>query len=71
MRIKNIIKLFNFFFEKTFYFVLRYSQLTMSLPANSEGTRPYVYILSILLQTPLPSRLPYNIEQSPLCYTLG
>ena len=25
----------------------------------------------ILSQTPLPSRLPHNIEQSALCYTAG
>ena len=27
--------------------------------------------VSILPQTPLPSRMPYNIEQSSLCYTVG
>ena len=27
--------------------------------------------VSILPQTPLPSKLPYNIEQSTLCYTVG
>ena len=27
--------------------------------------------VSILSQTPLPSRLPHNIEQSSLCYTVG
>ena len=27
--------------------------------------------LSILPQTPFPSRLPYNTEQSSLCYTVG
>ena len=27
--------------------------------------------VSILSQTPLPSRLPHNIEQSPLCHTVG
>ena len=27
--------------------------------------------VSILTQTPLPSRLPHNIEQSSLCYTVG
>ena len=27
--------------------------------------------VSILFQTLLPSRLPYNIEQSSLCYTVG
>ena len=27
--------------------------------------------VSILPQTPLPSRLPHNIEQSCLCYTVG
>ena len=27
--------------------------------------------VSILPQTPFPSRLPHNIEQSSLCYTEG
>jgi len=27
--------------------------------------------VSIVLQTPLPSRLPHNIEQSSMCYTVG
>ena len=27
--------------------------------------------VSILLQTPLPSRLPHNMEQSSMCYTVG
>ena len=27
--------------------------------------------VSILLQMPLPSRLPHDIEQSPMCYTKG
>ena len=27
--------------------------------------------VSILPQTPLPSRLPHNFEQSSLCYTVG
>ena len=27
--------------------------------------------VSILPQTPLPSRLPHNIEQSSMCYTVG
>ena len=31
-----------------------------------------VYIhVTILLQASLPSRLPHNIEQSSLCYTIG
>ena len=27
--------------------------------------------VSILSQTPLPSRLPHNIEQNYMCYTIG
>ena len=27
--------------------------------------------VSILPQTPLPSRLSHNVEQSPMCYTVG
>ena len=30
----------------------------------------YIHV-TILLQAPLPSRLPHNIEQSSLCYTVG
>ena len=36
-----------------------------------EGNQPYIHKhVSILPQTPLPSRLPYNIEQSSLCWTV-
>ena len=41
---------------------------------HSGGTQSYIYIyiyIPILPQTPLPSRLPQNIEQSSLCYTVG
>ena len=37
---------------------------------DSKGTQPYKYMYSFS-QTPLPSRLPRNIEQSSLCYTVG
>ena len=30
----------------------------------------HIYV-SILPQTPFPSRLPYNTEQSSMCYTVG
>ena len=36
---------------------------------NSEGTQPCMYPFSP--QIPLPSRLSHNIEQSPMCYTVG
>ena len=35
--------------------------------ANSEGTQPYIYMYPFSPQTPLPSRLPQNIEQSSMC----
>ena len=38
---------------------------------NSEGTQPYSIHVSMLPQTPLPSRLPHDIEQSSLCYRVG
>jgi len=39
-----------------------------------DRTRIFLFLhvhISILSQTPLPSRLPYNIEQNSLCYILG
>ena len=46
---------FNLFFNKTFYFVLGYSRLTMwSFQANSEGTQPHSYMYPFSLVTPLP-----------------
>ena len=53
-----------------FYFVLGYSQLTNNVVIVSGGQQrdSAVYVHeSILSQTPLPSRLPHNIEQSFLC----
>ena len=35
---------------------------------NNEGTQTYIYILP---PTPLTSRLPRNIEQISMCYTVG
>ena len=51
-----------------------YSWLTMlrEFKVNSKGTQPYIYIhVSIFPQSALPSRLPYNIEQSSMCYMVG
>ena len=36
-----------------------------------DRTRIFLFLhmhISILSQTPLPSRLPYNIEQNSMCY---
>ena len=58
----------------TFYFVLEYSCLTNNVVIVSGEQRKDSVIhipVSILSQTPLPSRLPRNIEQSSLCYTAG
>ena len=58
-------------FKKLFYFILEYNWLTvLYFQVHSKGTHSYIYI-SIPSQTPLPSRLPYNIEQSSLCYAVG
>ena len=37
-----------------------------SFQGASKGTQPYMYMLSVLPQVPLPSRLPHNIEQRSL-----
>ena len=40
--------------------------------SGEQGRDSAIYIrVSILPLTPLPSRLPHNIEQSSLCYTVG
>ena len=38
---------------------------------NSEGTQPYINMYPFSPKTPLPSRLPHDIEQSFMCYTVG
>ena len=55
-----------------FNFVLEYGWLTMlwQFQVNSKGTQPRLHV-SILSPAPLPPRLPHNIEQSSLCYTVG
>ena len=62
-----------FFFSWNFYFVLRCSLLTNNVIVSGEQLRvSAIHIhVSVLPQTPLPSRLPDNIEQSSLGYTVG
>ena len=59
-------------FLKTFYFVLGNSWLTKNVIILGEQERDLaIYIhVSILPQTPLTSRLPHNIEQSSMGYTV-
>ena len=51
-------------FLKNFYFILKYSQLTMlwQFQVDDKDTQPYIYVIHY----PLPSRLAHNIEQSSL-----
>ena len=62
----------NFF--KSFYFVFGYSWLINNAVIVT-GEQPKDSVIhmhvSVLPQTPVPSRLPHNIEQSSLCYTIG
>ena len=62
-----------FFCFKLFIFVLGYSWLTRVVIASDEQWRDStVYIcVSYLLQTPFPSSLSQNIEQSFLCSIVG
>ena len=64
---------FRFFFL-TFYFVLGYRRLTNSIVIVSSEQQHVSAIhihVSILPQTPLPSRLPHNIEQSSMYGTIA
>ena len=51
-----------------FLFLSGYSRLTMlgQFQVNSEGEQPYTCIHSLPNSTPM--QVPYNIEQSPMCY---
>ena len=59
----------------TFYFILEYIRWTINNVVRGSGAQqrnPAIHIhVSVLPQTSLPSRLPYNIEQSSLWYTVG
>ena len=62
-----------YFFFLTFYFVLGYNRLTNNVVIVSREQRRDSAInthVSIGPQTPLPSRLPHNMEQNSLCYTV-
>ena len=66
------VKQYSFVFFKTFYFVLAYSRLTMLWVSGKQWRDSAIRIhVSTLPQTPLPSRLPRNSEQSSLCCTVG
>ena len=53
----------------TFYFILKYSRLTMLWQLQVHFSHTYTCIH--FPPTPLLSRLPINIEQRSLCYTWG
>ena len=61
------------FFFWTFYFVLGvWSINNIVIVSGGQQRNSAIHIrVSILPQAPLPSRLPYNIEQSSMCYTVG
>ena len=68
---KQIFRFILFIF-KMFYFILEYSQLTMLCVSGGQQRDSANHIhISILPQTPLPSRLPLNTEQSFLFCTVG
>ena len=62
-----------FIYFKTFNFILECSQLTNNIvTVSGEQGRDSAHTpVSILPQTALSSRLPHNIEQSSLWYTVG
>ena len=63
---------FYLFIFKMFYFILEYSQLTMLCVSGGQQRDSAIHIhISILPQTPLPSRLLHNIEQGSMCSTVG
>ena len=62
---------FTFYFFKPVFFMV-YSQLANVIVSSENWRYPAIHThVSILSQTPLPYRLPHNIEESSLCYTVG
>ena len=58
-------------FKTTFYSVLRYGRLTndVVIVSGEQWRDSAIHVhVSILPQTPLPSRLPHNVEQSSVDY---
>ena len=65
---------FIFLLKNFFYFVLEHGQLTNNVViiSGEQQRDSTIHIhVSILPETPLPSRLPHNIEQSFMCCTVG
>ena len=60
-------------FFKTFLFCIGvYLINNVVIISGEQQRKSAIHIhISILPQTPLPSRLPHIIEQSSLCYTVG
>ena len=64
--------LFLFIFYLNFLFYIGIEPMNNVIVSGEQGRDSAIYIrVSILPLTPLPSRLPHNIEQSSLCYTVG
>ena len=57
--------------KKNLYFMFKYDQLTMLIVSGGQQRDSAIDVhVSILPQTPLPSRLPHNIKWISLCYTV-
>ena len=70
--LKMILSDLSFFF-KLFFFGIRVQPINNVVTISGEQRRDLAMHthVSILLQTPLPSSQPQNIEKSPMCYTVG
>ena len=60
-----------FFFNFLFYIGVQPINDTVIVSGTQQSDSAVHMYVSILPQTPLPSRLPHNTEQSSLCYTAG
>ena len=71
-RTKCLIKAFiSFFLNFLFYIGVWPINNVVTVSGAQQRDSVIRMHVSILPQTPLPSRLPHNIEQSSLCYTVG
>ena len=59
-----------FYFLQMWYRIIEYSDWKYFPGGQQRDSAIYIHV-SMILQTPLPSSLPHNTEQSSLCYAMG
>ena len=71
MEFKNCLLIQLLFFFNLFCFGVQPINNVIIVSGGQQRDSAICIHVSILLQTPIPSMLPHNIEQSSMCYTVG